>query len=258
MAPILPTESVNKLLAKANLSMAADERLIFGLSLSRICLAAGASVFDGEIDRVVFVERGLIGETILTSDGDTLGISIIGREGAVGLRGMISGARGFEVRALTPLEAIPISARALKLACSRSRELESLLRNYSQSLLSDSIVAMGCHHRHELNRRLPRRLLVAAERLGSNRLPLTQEVLAETLGVTQGAISPILDALESKGLIERTRKEIVVLDRGRLLRKACRCYSARSTGQERPQSRKFQRGAPQCPDRKRITAKSRM
>src|SRR5215472_1870435 len=139
MAPILPTESVNKLLAKANLSMAADERLIFGLSLSRIRLAAGASVFDGEIDRVVFVERGLIGETILTSEGDPLGVSIIGCEGAVGLRRMGSGAYGFQVRALTALEALQISAQALAMVCSRSRELEKLLRNYSDLLLQDSI-----------------------------------------------------------------------------------------------------------------------
>ena len=225
MAPILPTESVNKLLAKANLSMAADERLIFGLSLSRICMAAGASVFDGEIDRVVFVERGLIGETILTSEGDPLGVSIIGCEGAVGLRGMGSGAYGFHARALTALEALQISARALAMVCSRSRELEKLLRNYSDLLLQDSIVTLACHYHHNIDKRLPRWLLTAASRLGSNRLPFTQEVLAETHGVTPGAISVVLDALESNRLVERARKEIIVLDRKRLLCKACRCCS---------------------------------
>jgi CRP-like cAMP-binding protein len=230
MPLIVPAESKNNLLAQAILSIPMEERLILGLSLSRIRLAAGAPVFDGEIDRVLFLEKGIAAETIHTSGGNALGISIIGREGAVGLRGMIFGARGFEARALTPLEAIQISARALKLACSRSRELDSLLRHYSQSLFVDSMLAMACHYHHGLSERLLRWLLTVTDRLGSNKLSVTQEILAETLGVTQGAISPILDALESKGLIERTRKEIIVLDRGRLLRKACRCYSARSTG----------------------------
>ena len=230
MPLIVPAESKNNLLAKALLSIPMEERLILGLSLSRIRLAAGAPVFDGEIDRVLFLEKGIAAETIHTSGGNALGISIIGREGAVGLRGMISGARGFEARALTPLEAIQISARALKLACSRSRELEKLLRNYSDLLLQDSIVTLACHYYHSIDKRLPRWLLMAASRLGSNRLPFTQEVLAETHGVTPGAISMVLDALESNGLVERARKEIIVLDRGRLLRKACRCYSTRSTG----------------------------
>jgi CRP-like cAMP-binding protein len=225
MAPILPAESGNRLLAKAILSIPMEERLILGLSLSRIRLAAGASVFDREIDRVLFIEKGIVGETIHTSEGDSLGISIIGREGAVGLRGMIYGACGFEVRALTPLEALQISARALALACSRSRELESLLRHYSQSLFVDSMLAMACHYHHGLSERLPRWLLTVADRLGSNRLSVTQEILAETLGVTQGAISPILDALESRGLIESARKEIILLNRKRLKSKACRCYS---------------------------------
>lgn len=221
----MPAESGNKLLAKANLSIPTDERLILGISLSRTRLATGACVFDGEIDRVLFIERGIVGETIVTSDGDPLGISIIGCEGAVGLRRIISGAYGFQVRALTAVEAQQISARALGLACSRSRELEDLLRNYSQTLFIDSIVTMACHYHHDLDKRLPRWLLLAAERLGSNRLPLTQEILAETQGVTQGSVSAALDALERKGLIERARKEIIVLNRRRLKSKACRCYS---------------------------------
>jgi len=225
MAPILSTESVNKLLAKANMSMAADERLIFGLSLSRICLAAGASVFDGGIDRVLFIERGIVGETIHTSDGNALGISIIGCEGAVGLRSMGSGAYGFEVRALTAVKALQISARALALACSRSRELENLLRNYSDLLLQDTIVRLACHYHHNIDRRLPRWLLMAASRLGSSRLSITQEILAETLGVTQSAISRALDTLESKGLIERARGEIIAINRRKLRSKACRCCS---------------------------------
>jgi CRP-like cAMP-binding protein len=224
--PILPAESGNKLLTKANLSIPTDERLMLGISLSRIRLAAGASVFDGAIDRVLFIEKGIAGGSVLTSDGDPLGISIIGCEGAVGLRGMGCDAYGVQVRALTAIEALQISVRALDLACSRSKELESLLRNYSDLLLQDVIVTLTCHYYHSIDKRLSRWLLMAASRLGSNRLPFTQEVLAEAHGVTPTAINRVIGALESKGAVEHARKEIIILSRRKLRSKACRCSSA--------------------------------
>ncbi len=224
IAPPILSKGVNKLLASA--SLRSDARQLLEISLSRTHLPAGAVIFDQGIDRVLFIEKGIAGETIVTSDGDPLGISIIGREGAVGLRRMGAGAVGFQVRALTAVDAFQINARALSLACARNAELESLLQDYSQTLLSDSILALLCHYHHDLGERLPRWLLMAADRLGLNRLPLTQEILAETLGVTQGAISQVLDALHSKGLVEHTRKEIIILDRRRLRSKACPCYPA--------------------------------
>lgn len=228
--PILPAESGNKLLARANLSIPPDERLILRLSLSRTRLAAGESVFDEE--RVLFIQKGIASQMVLTRDGATLGVGIIGSEGAVGLAGIGNGDYGFEVRALTPVEAFQINAQALSLACSRSKELESLLKGYSQTLLSDSVLTMLCHYHHDLREKLPRWLLVATDRLGSNKLPLTQEILAETLGVTQGAISMVLDALRGKGLIEGTRKEITILNRRKLRSTACRCYLAVDRGKK--------------------------
>jgi CRP-like cAMP-binding protein len=222
--PILTTKAGNRLLAR--LSIPKDEYDILGVSLSRIRLAAGASVFDGAIDRVLFIEKGIAGESVLTSDGEPLGISIIGREGAVGLRGMGCGAYGFQVSALTAIEALQISARALDLACSKNKELESLLRNYSDLLVQDMIVTLTCHYYHSIDKRLPRWLLMAASRLGSKRLPFSQEVLAEAHGVTPTAINRVIGALESKGAVEHARKEIIILSHRKLRSKACSCISA--------------------------------
>jgi CRP-like cAMP-binding protein len=229
MTPVLRAENGNKLLAKVSQSIPTEGRDILEISLSRTRFAAGESVFDE--NRVLFIEKGIASTMALTRDGAPLGVGIIGSEGAVGLAGIGSGDYGFHVRALTAVEAFQISAQALSLACSRSREFESLLKDYSQALFSDSITTLLCHYHHDLRERLPRWLLVAADRLGSNRLPLTQEILAETLGVTQAAISRVLDALRSKRLIDGTRKEIIVLNRRKLHSKACRCYSA--IGQEK-------------------------
>jgi len=224
MSPVLRAANGNKLLAKVSLSIPTDGRDILDISLSRTRFAAGEFVLDE--DRVLFVEKGITSSMVLTRDGAALGVGIIGSEGAVGLAGVSNGVYGFQVRALTAVDAFQINAQALSLACSRSKELEMLLKDYSQAVLSDSLLTLLCHYHHDLRERLPRWLLVAADRLGSNRLPLTQEILAETMGVTQGAISMVLEALRSKGLVEGTRKEIIILNRRRLRSSACRCYSA--------------------------------
>jgi CRP-like cAMP-binding protein len=218
-----PAKGGNKLLA--SLPPRSEERYILQISLSRISLAAGAFIFGREIDRVLFIEKGVVSPTIITGDGETLGIAPIGREGAVGLPVIGAGDYSFQVRALTPVEALQISARALDLACSRSRELESLLRNYSENLLKDSIRTLACHYHYNLDKRLPRWLLTATERAGSQRLAVTQEVIAEAHGVGVSAISPVLEGMERRGLIQRGRGHVTVLNRVRLKSAACRCYA---------------------------------
>lgn len=94
----------NKLLA--SISLCSDERHLFEISLSRTRLAAGAFIFDEDIDRVLFIEKGIVSPTIISTDGDSLGTAIIGNEGAVGLHGMGAGVYSFQVRALTAVEAL--------------------------------------------------------------------------------------------------------------------------------------------------------
>ncbi len=222
--PTPPSKGSNKLLTTLQLlSSSAYNNL--EISLSRTRLAAGASIFDQDIDRVLFIQHGIASPIITTREGDPLGIAMIGSEGAVGLPGMGDIDYGFQVRAQTAIEALQISARALRMACSGSRELENLLRNYSDVLFRESIRTMVCHYHHDLDKRLPRWLLMATERMGANRLLITQEILAEAHGVTPSAVSLVLEALEETGLVQRARGQITVLNRRRLNTEACRCYS---------------------------------
>jgi CRP-like cAMP-binding protein len=231
IAPSTPPAKVgNKLLA--SLPLRSEERYILQISLSRISLAAGAFIFGREIDRVLFIEKGVVSPTIITGDGETLGIAPIGREGAVGLLGIVADDYAFQVRALTPVEALQISAAALEVACSRSKELENLLRNYSEELLRDSIRTLACHYHHELDKRLPQWLLTATERAGSQRLAVTQEIIAEAHGVGVSAISPVLEGMERRGLIQRARGQITVLNRVRLRSSACGCSHAAARGKK--------------------------
>jgi CRP-like cAMP-binding protein len=222
--PNLPYQGDNKLLA--SISLCSDELHLFELSLSRTRLATGALILDKDIDHVLFIEKGIVSPTVISADGNSLGIAIIGNEGAVGLHGIGAGAYSLQARALTEVEAMQISTRALDLACSRSRELESLLRHHSDLFIRDSIVMMACHYHHDLDERLPQWLLAVTERAGSNKLSITLEILAEAHGVTPSAVSPVLEGMERKGLIQRARGQITVLNRRRLNSIACRCYPA--------------------------------
>lgn len=232
LPPTSSTKGNNKLLKSlAYVCSSAYDTL--EISLSRTRLAAGSSIFDKDIDHVLFILNGVVSPIIITRDGDPLGITMIGSEGAVGLPGMVEDEYGFHVRALTDVEALQISTRALRIACSRSRELEDLLRAYYNALVRDVMITMACHYHHDLEKRLPRWLLIASERMGSNTLYITQEILTEVHGVTPGAVSVILDVLERKGLLERRmRGQITLLNRRKLRSEACRCYSSIDQGKK--------------------------
>jgi len=214
----------NKLLASLPVS---DKPDILEISLSKTRLAPGARIFDEEIDRVLFIEKGLVSAMVVTREGDSLGISIIGSEGVVGLTGVSASDYKFQFRALTPVDALQISAQSLTLACSTSGALEALLRNYSQRLLNDAIRTLVCHYHHDLEVRLPRWLLTATERMHSNKLYIKQEILAEAHGVTPAAISLTLEDLESNGLIARARGQIAIINRRRLRLRSCHCSPSR-------------------------------
>ena len=226
---IITIEGGNKLLASLS---PLDEWHTIEMSLSRIRLTAGATIFDGEMDRVLFIESGLILPMVITGTGESLGVAIIGSEGAVGLFEDGDGEYSFQFRAMTDVEALQINARTLSLACSRNEQLETLLRTYSQRLMKNAILVMACHYHHGLEKRLPRWLLTTAARIGSNTLFTTQNVLADAHGVTISAISHTLEDLQRKGLIQHERGQITLLNHKGLRSLACQCCPTTGQGKK--------------------------
>jgi CRP-like cAMP-binding protein len=177
------------------------------------------------IEHVYFPQTGLISLVIVTKDGNTVETSVVGREGAVGLhRG--SGQRRSFTRANVQVGGTftVIRARQFEQIANDSLAVRDLIARYSEVLWTEAQQLAACNAVHDASARLCRWLLHVADRIGSDHLPLTQEFLAQMLGVRRTTVTLLAQAMQTKGLIKYSRGHIVLLDRPQLAACACECY----------------------------------
>ena len=102
--------------------------------------------------------------------------------------------------------------------------LQLLLQHYTHALMIQMAPGMACNRLHNVERRAARWLLMCRDRGGGPTYPLTQELLAQMLGVRRAGVSEVASALQEQGLITYTRGVITILDPAGLERRACECY----------------------------------
>jgi CRP-like cAMP-binding protein len=117
-----------------------------------------------------------------------------------------------------------ISAPRFEAATSRSAELRELIFNYIETLWVEAQQNAACNAIHDGSSRLCRWLLQCADRTGSDQVPLTQEFLAEMLGVRRTTVTLLAQELQRHGILRYTRGRITILDRAALEASACECY----------------------------------
>lgn len=202
---------------------------ILDQDLKRVSVAPGAVMFEpgAPLDTIYFPQTGLISLLILTATGETLEAATVGREGAVGLQG------GFGIRFSFTRAVAQIGGRFTTIRASRFAELidgntavRNLFSRYGEVLLAEAQQIAACNAVHSGLSRLVRCLLQSADRVGSDELALTQETLAEMLGMRRTTVTLLAQALKDKGLINYSRGHIVITDRKNLESSACECYRA--------------------------------
>jgi CRP-like cAMP-binding protein len=168
----------------------------------------------------------MISLVVELSDGRSVQVASIGREGAVG--GIVScgHAPAFaEAKVIVGGPALRVQMDALEEAKSRSNFLANLFCRFSDYLLSEVMQSATCNSFHTIPQRAARWLLTAQDRAG-DRIELTQEALAELLGVQRTTVNAVVGALQEQGLISVRRGRVIVVDRAGLKRHACECYAA--------------------------------
>ena len=151
----------------------------------------------------------------------------IGREGAVG--GIVSAGHKpafAQAEVVLPGPALCLDIGRLEDAKERSPALRDLFARYADALLAQMMQTVACNALHPLNARCCRWLLTTQDRVNSADIPLTQEALAEMLGVQRTTVSTVVGALRDRGLIRYGRGQVTILDRPRLEAAACECYRA--------------------------------
>jgi len=196
-------------------------------ALERVSFSPDQVLIDAEdaLDRVYFPETGVISLSTVFADGAVVDMATIGREGCTGVQALL-GAKVSSARLLTqiPGTAMRMSRRAFSWALDTIPEFKAAMYDYAQAFLDQALVSGACNAAHKLNQRLARWLLTTRDRSDGDKLPVTQTLLAEMLGVQRPTMTNALGEFERAGLIAGARRQITILDRDGLSAESCECY----------------------------------
>ena len=179
-----------------------------------------------ELRHVYFPTDGIVSLLYVMQDGASAEIAVVGNEGAVGISLFMGGAS-------TPSRAVVqsaghayrLKADVLKREFARGGELQHLLLRYTQALITQMAQTAVCNRHHSVDQQLCRWLLLSLDRLPSNELTMTQELIANMLGVRREGVTHAAGKLQEAGLIRYSRGHIVVTDRAGLEEIVCECYA---------------------------------
>jgi CRP-like cAMP-binding protein len=180
---------------------------------------------DTPLDQVFFPNSGVISIVAVYADGNVIEMATIGREGCAGVQAFF-GARRSSARLLVqiPGSATKISRATFDRAMKSMPSFRALMLAYVQAFLEQVLVSVACNGRHSLKQRLARWLLMMRDRSDADMMPITQDLLAELLGVQRPSLTHAVAELEEVGLILRGRRQITILDRQGLIKASCECY----------------------------------
>jgi CRP-like cAMP-binding protein len=216
--------SENRLLAA--LPRAEYDRLIGGMGTASF--ATGQVVYQagGPLRHVYFPRSGAFTLTVLTAEGGTVAVGLIGHEGMLGLAAFHGAVRTRTetVCLLGPATAWRMSGDRFQWEAGRPGPFRELLHRYTRVMFDQVAQTAACRGSHDVPARCASWLLACRDRAGRDEFPLTHESLAMTLGVRRAGVSEAAGALQADGLIRYRRGRVEVLDRKRLEVAACECY----------------------------------
>lgn len=177
------------------------------------------------LQHVYFPANCIVSLLYVMEDGHSAEIAVVGNEGIVGVALFMGGettpSRGIVQSAG---DAYRLPSRFLKEEFLRAGLLQHLLLRYTQALLTQMAQTAACNRHHSVDQQLCRWLLLSLDRLSTDELVMTQELIANMLGVRREGVTESAGKLQSLGLIKYSRGRIKVLDRAGLEQHSCECY----------------------------------
>jgi len=222
--PTQPSPRQNHLLAA--LPRAVYDRLLPNLELVEMPLGEVLSTAGAELRYVYFPTTCIVSLVYVMANGSSAEIAVTGYEGLLGVSLLLGGQT-------TPSQAVVQSAgdayrikgEAIKYEFEQGGPLQHLLLLYTQALIAQMAQTAVCNRHHSLDQQLCRWLLLSLDRLRSDNLTMTQELIANMLGVRRQGVAEAAGNLQKAGLIDYRRGHITVLDRSGLEVRVCECYA---------------------------------
>lgn len=213
----------NKLLCslpRDRMDLLAPHMVTKQLPQGQVLLEAGE-----EFDHVYFPHSGMLSLLVVLRDGKAIEVATVGREGVVGaMAGLGLYRSSVRIVVQLPMAATRIPATQFRKAADDSDAVRDLCIRYNEVLLLQARVTAACNAVHPVEARFCRWLLQSADRAESDTVQLTQEFLAEMLGVRRTSVTEVASHIQKLGPITYTRGVIRIIDRDALEGLACECY----------------------------------
>ena len=222
-------------------ALPAEENARIFPHLELVSMPLGETVYEPGISmhHVYFPTTCIVSLLYVMEDGASAEIAVVGNEGIVGIS-VFMGGETTTSRAVVQSagHAYRLKGKLLKDAFFRAGPMQLLLLRYTQALLTQMAQTAVCNRHHSVDQQLCRWLLLSLDRLPTNKLIMTQELIANMLGVRREGVTEAAGNLQEAGLISYSRGHIKVLDRAGLEARVCECYDVvkRETARLLPQA----------------------
>lgn len=201
----------------------------FLAQLELVELELGQVIYESgdEMNYVYFPTTAIVSLLYVMESGASAEIAVVGNDGIVGIAVFMGGISALN-RGVVQSKGLAyrMSASKLKAEFNKHGALMILLLRYTQALITQMSLTAVCNRHHSIEQQLCRWLLLSLDRLASNELHMTQELIANMLGVRREGVTVAACALQKQGVIEYSRGRITVLDRPKLEAISCECYAA--------------------------------
>ena len=222
----------------ATLNSPAKNHLLAGLPadvLSRlaphlelVATPLGEVIYESSrlIQHAYFPTTAIISLLYVMADGASAEIAVVGKEGIVGVS-LFMGTDRTPSRAIVQSagHAYRLKGNVLLEEFARGGDFQHRLLHYTQALLTQTALTAACNRHHSVDQQLCRWLLLSLDRLPANELLMTQELIANMLGVRREGVTEAAGKLQKSGLIQYSRGHIKILDRSGLEKRSCECYA---------------------------------
>jgi CRP-like cAMP-binding protein len=228
------TPALTQNLILAALPEADRRRLSPQLELLEMDLGHSLYESGGHLQHVYFPVEGIVSLLYVTQGGSSAELAVVGCEGMIGVS-LFMGGETTPNRAVvqSACKAYRLPAPVLKAHFAEGGAMQLILLKFTQALITQISQTAVCNLHHSVDQQLCRWLLLSLDRLPENKLQMTQELIANMLGVRRQGVTESAGKLEREGLISYSRGLITVLNRPGLEKRSCECYSVVKTETER-------------------------
>ena len=196
--------------------------------LEEVDMPLGQVLYEsgGELSHVYFPATSVVALLYVLENGASAEFAVVGNEGIVGVS-LFMGGNSTPSRAVVQSagRGFRLPAKVLMEAFEQGGPVTHLLLRYTQALITQMAQTAVCNRHHSVDQQLCRWLLLSLDRLATNQLLMTQELIANMLGVRREGVSEAALALQKASLITYARGHITVIDRPALERRSCECYA---------------------------------